>query len=226
MSIDYDDIYTCGAITALEKQAKLYSLVGDAPWYLDNSKGIISFQNSQINFLVQYIATESYVSHTWLWADSNQETEFPKDSLSLVRNARSVLIKRGSIEAGIDQFSLMKHDDVLSYQLIVAVDSIMPASVSYACDHDEGRVHLVLQDDRIDEQPGFNAQQLREAISELACIDVDITKAINSYLLDKNYINEYAYGDNIECKLDSGESFGMSISHSKDGEAIIEFQYT
>jgi hypothetical protein len=232
MIVNIQDLYTRGALLALEKQSKLYALTGDAPWKIDNDRGVIVFEKrsifrrkSPIEFATHYIATESFKSQSWLWADANLEMGFPKASLLTVRSARQALVRQGITEATQDQIQLNDQDEMLPYHLVVAIDQVVSASVSYACDHDAGKVHLVLRDERIEQQPNFNGAQLREAISELIRVEIDISKAVISYLRAKEYNIDESVSGYLRCKLDTGEIFSMRISNSGNGKKIIEFDY-
>src|SRR5690349_13559661 len=77
------------AFLAYEKQTKLQRVIGRQKWRLDTKKAVVRF-GKRLSFPVQFLGTESEVTHTWLWADANPKVGFPESSLELCRAVRRI----------------------------------------------------------------------------------------------------------------------------------------
>ncbi len=208
----FQDLFEKYAFHGFEKQSRLASLIGEHEWLLTEDASVTF--NGDLVMPVQFLGTESAVTSTWLWADANNDMDFPDDSLGLCRNVRSLGKEFGIDEFAEDRFEI---DEGFGHTLAMVSTCLGQASSYYRGPHANGAVFFAITDRRIDEQPDLDRNGFQEGFNNLMWQRGNMKKMIVSYLSDKGHIDPDFDGEEIRCKLHTNEELGFYFRETEDG---------
>jgi hypothetical protein len=189
------------ALISLEKQARLFSFLGEHILELDLDSGLARFGSDRA-YPFQILGTESENSLTWLWAWADEQTEVPENLL-----ASAIQLRAWGQKEGFPEFTLPSLDlDRADGTMLSLIASEICTANGYYRDHYEGGVlFLLLSDIPLDEQQGFDRQGLIRQFADLASrYDFDHRNALRSYLSVKG-ISLTETGDTLGAELATGE---------------------
>jgi hypothetical protein len=219
----FQELFDVCAFPTFEKQTRLSFLVGEQDWLLDPELATLTF-GADIVFPVQFLGTESELTHTWLWADANTKAKLPAASLQLCRRARDKGCKLGLEEFQSDHFAFVEEvGKPTAHTLIMVTTCLAGASCYYRCPQENGAVFVALSDSRVDQQPGLDREGFIAAFNNLMWIPGDTKKRVVSYLSAKGYMGKDFAGTELKCKLYTGEEIGLSFKPASDGGMRIKF---
>jgi len=211
------------AFLAYEKQFRLSSLIGNHKWMLDVEKAKVSFNNKLV-FPVHFLGTESTITNTWLWADTNRKVGFPQHSIELCRKVRSLGGQLGVSEFLTDSFSLVEEiGKPTGHTIAMVATCLCGESCYYRGPHENGAVYVTLSDQRIDSKPDFDRSEFSRAFNELMWLPGDMKTRLVSYCSEKGYIGKDFKGDELTCQLNTGEKVSFTFKTTTDGGMSISF---
>ncbi len=220
----FSELFDRHAFLAFEKQNRLNSLVGELSWSLDVEIAEVAFDES-LRFKVQFLGTESTLTNTWLWADANGAVKLPQESLNSCRRARSLGRNLGVEEFARDSFPLEEEvGKPTGHTLSMLATCLANASAYYRGPHENGAVYFLLADPRIDSLPDLDVQGFSKAFNHLIWIPGDMKTRVIAYLTDKAYIKRGFMGDEIRCRLYTGQSVVFKFKRTETGGVEIDFE--
>jgi uncharacterized protein DUF6882 len=211
------------AFQAYERQNRLATLIGDRDWLLDTELASMKFGNDLL-FSVQFLGTESEITNTWLWADANNCVSFPAESLELCRKVRALGRSARVEEFDADSFPLI--DEVghpTGHTLAMVAVNLGSASAYYRGPHEAGAVFVAFDDDRIDAQPDLDRIGFLKAFNNLILLPGDTKKQIVSYFAEKGCIKGDWDGEELKCRLYTGDEVVFTFIPAPDGGIEISF---
>jgi len=189
------------ALISLEKQARLFSFLGEHILELDLDAGLARFDSNRA-YPYQVLGTESENSLTWLWAWADEQTEVPENLLVSAIQLRSWGEKEGLPEFTIPSLDLDRADGTM---LSLIASEVCSASGYYRDHYEGGSLFLLLDGIALDNQQGFDRQGLIRQLADLASrYDFDHRSALLSYLLAKE-IPSTETGGALGAELATGE---------------------
>ncbi len=220
----FQDLLDLYAFHAFEKQTRFASLVGEHDWLLDTEAAKVTFNDDMV-FSVHYLGTESEITNTWLWADSNDNGWFPDHSLEFCRKVRAIGRDYGLNEFINDTYEFVDEVGKPTGHTLAMVSSCLgTASCYYRGPHDNGAVYFAITDRRIDLQSDLDRDGFHEAFTNLMWEPGNLKKRVISYLSDKGHIDPSFDGQEITCKLHTGEKIGLYFRETKDGGMEIGYK--
>jgi len=188
------------ALVSLEKQARLFSFLGEHVLDLDLDAGTARFNDLSIPF--QVLGTESDNALTWLWAWAEEQTEIPDSLLTSAREMKSWGEKEGMPELTLPSLDLNRADGAM---LSLIASEVCKASGYYRDPYEGGAIFFLLHGIALDDRQVFDRQGLVRQLVDLAArYDFDHRNALLSYLQTKG-IPASSTGDTIDAELASGE---------------------
>jgi hypothetical protein len=150
-----------------ERQRKLAALLGERNWQVDIPSGRIRFEGEGLEPIeceIQLLGSESFESHTWLWAWANKQSNLP---LKLLRSALEV-----------QEFGTMQRVDLLTepsfvlehhsaHEVSMVACGICHADAYYRGDYGAGALYCALRFPQVREQPAITALELTMLMSQL-----------------------------------------------------------
>jgi hypothetical protein len=189
------------ALISLEKQARLFSFLGEHILELDLDAGLARFDGDRA-YPFQVLGAESEISLTWLWAWADEHTEVPENLLASAVQLRAWGEKEGLPELTLPSLDLDRADGTM---LSLIASEICSASGYYRDHYEGGALFLLLSGITLDEQQGFDRQGLIRQLADLASrYDFDHRNALRSYLRAKD-IPLTETGDTLGAELATGE---------------------
>jgi hypothetical protein len=197
------------ALVSLEKQARLFSFLGEHVLDLDLDGGTARFNDLSIPF--QVLGTESDNSLTWLWAWAEEQPEVPHELLASARELKAWGEKEGLPELTLPSLDLNRADGTM---LALIASEVCNASGYYRDPYDGGTSFLLLYGIALDDQLVFDRQGLVRQLGDLASrYDFDHRKALLSYFRLKGIAASEA-GNNASAELASGERLVAEFGRS------------
>jgi hypothetical protein len=189
------------ALLSLEKRHKLSGLVADEMHELDLEAGTVLFSSGLV-IPYQVLGTESDHTLTWLWAWAEEQTEIPEDLLQTSLDLRAWGMREGLHEFTVPSVDLDRAD---GNSIALIATEIAKANSFFRDVYDGGSALLLLFDNSIDVQPGFDRKALFQELSGLAALyDLDQRNVLRSYLVAKQ-LSPTEDGALLSCELDTGE---------------------
>jgi len=188
------------ALVSLEKQARLFSFLGEHVLDIDLDAGTARFNDISVPF--QVLGTESENSLTWLWAWAEEQTELPDNLLVAARKMKAWGEKEGLTELTLPALDLDRADGTM---LSLIASEVCNANGYYRDAYQGGTVFLLLQGIALDDQLVFDRAGLIRQLSDLASrYDFNHRRALLAYLNAKG-IAASVTDDAIGAELASGE---------------------
>jgi hypothetical protein len=194
------------ALSTIEKQDKLDSLIKDRMHELDLDAGIIRFD--ELQFSMQILGTESDNTLNWLWAWAEEQTEIQP---ALMQSA--IQLRNWGANEGIIEFTLPSVDiDRADGHIIATIGvEVCKASCYYRDSYEGGSVILLLFDKLIDTQPPFSRERfLRHASDIFSRYEINHRNTILSYFRLKN-LSLIEDKNLVSCELESGERLNVEF---------------
>jgi len=189
------------ALASLEKQARLFSFLGEHIMDLDLDAGTARFSDSLV-FPFQALGTESDNSLTWLWAWAEEQTEIPPKLLASALELRAWGEKEGLEELILPAVDLDRADGTM---LSLIASEICKASGYYRDPYEGGTLFLLLSGIALDDQLVFDRRGLVRQLADLASsYDFNHRNALLSYFRARAIPATNA-GDTISAELVNGE---------------------
>jgi hypothetical protein len=189
------------ALISLEKQARLFSFLGEHILELDLDAGMARFSGDRA-YPFQVLGTESENSLTWLWAWADEQTEVPENLLVSAIRLRTWGEREGLAEFTLPALDLDRADGTM---LSLIASEVCSASGYYRDHFEGGSLFLLLDGITLDEQQGFDRQGLLRQLADLAAMyDFDHRKTLRAYLQAKG-IPAAETGDSLGAELATGE---------------------
>lgn len=189
------------ALVSLEKQARLFSFLGEHILDLDLDAGTARF-NDNLVFPFQVLGTESDNSLTWLWAWAEEQTEIPANLLTSARQLRAWGEKEGLQELTLPAVDLDRADGTM---LSLIASEVCMASGYYRDPYEGGALFLLLSGVALDDQLVFDRAGLIRQMSDLASrYDLDHRSTLLSYFRTRG-ITAAEAGDTVSAELANGE---------------------
>lgn len=189
------------ALISLEKQARLFSFLGEHILELDLDAGLARFDSDRV-YPYQVLGTESDNSFTWLWAWAEEQTEVPDNLLASAIRLRAWGEREGLAEFTLPAVDLDRADGTM---LSLIASEICSASGYYRDPYEGGALFLLLDSVTLDVQQGFDRQGLIRQLADLVSrYDFDHRNALRFYLQAK-HIPFSETGDTLGAELATGE---------------------
>lgn len=189
------------ALASLEKQARLYSFLGEHILDLDLDAGTARFSDS-LAFPFQALGTESDNSLTWLWAWAEEQAEIPPNLLASARALRAWGEKEGLQEFILPAVDLDLADGTM---LSLIASEICKASGYYRDPYEGGTLFLLLSGIALDDQLVFDRRGLVRQLADLAShYDFNHRNALLSYFRARA-IPATDAGETVSAELANGE---------------------
>ena len=151
------------ALVALEKQARLFSFLGEHVLDLDLDAGTARFNDLSIPF--QALGTESDNALTWLWAWAEEQTEIPDRLLASARELKAMGEKEGLPELLLPSLDLNRADGTM---LSLIASEVCNASGYYRDPYEGGALFLLLYGIALDDRQVFDRAGLVRQLADLA----------------------------------------------------------
>jgi len=197
------------ALISLEKQARLFSFLGEHVLDLDLDAGTARFNDLAIPF--QVLGTESENSLTWLWAWADEQAEVPDSLLSSAREVKAWGEKEGLPEFTLPAIDLNRADGTM---LSLISSEVCKASGFYRDPFEGGSLFLLLSGIALDDQLVFDRQGLVRQLGDLASrYDFNHRNALLSYIRLKG-IAASETANSMSFELTSGERFVAAFGQS------------
>ena len=197
------------ALVSLEKQARLFSFLGEHVLDLDLDAGTARYNDISVPF--QVLGTESENSLTWLWAWSDEQTELPDNLLVAARKLKAWGEKEGLQELTIPSLDLDRADGTM---LSLIASEVCSASGYYRDAYQGGTVFLLVQGIALDDQLVFDRAGLILQLRDLAArYDFNHRHALLSYFHSRGLIATDARGT-VNAELASGERVIVEFEQS------------
>ncbi len=188
------------ALVSLEKQARLFSFLGEHILDLDLDAGTARFNDLAIPF--QVLGTESDNSLTWLWAWADEQTEVQDNLLTSARELKAWGEKEGLSELTLPALDLNRADGTL---LALIASEVCRASGYYRDPYEGGTLFLLLYGIALDDQLVFDRKGLvRQLVDLVSRYDFNHRNALQSYFRARGVPAAEA-GDTISAELANGE---------------------
>jgi hypothetical protein len=189
------------ALVSLEKQARLFSFLGEHILDLDLNTGTARFSDSPV-FPFQVLGTESDNSLTWLWAWAEEQTEIPPNLLTSARELRAWGEKEDLQELTLPAIDLDRADGTM---LSLIASEVCRASGFYRDSYEGGTLFLLLAGIALDDQLVFDRRSLIRQLADLASrYDFNHRNALLSYFRARG-ISAGETGDTVSAELANGE---------------------
>ena len=209
------------ALVSLEKQARLFSLLGAHVLDLDLDAGIARFNDLAIPF--QVLGTESDNALTWLWAWADEQEEVPDSLLTAAKELKAWGGKNDLPELIIPSLDLNRADGMF---LSLIASGVCKASGYYRDPYEGGATFLLLHGIALDDRQVFDRTGLVRQIGDLAArYDFNHRNALLSYFTAKSIPVSVA-GNTVGAELSSGERLMAEFSSrgqivTINGEAFL-----
>lgn len=187
---------------AFDKQFDLSEVIEDNDWYMNMTKGEISFGTGLV-FPIQFLGAFLYSSETWHWAWGNTQSGF---SESVTKQAQ--YLKEYGEENGIDllrnsEFNASKSD---MHLIGLIASGMFNSSGYYIADYGLGAMVVTIMSDKIDKIRKDNHHRILTVFPQLISqFEMNHNIALANYLTDKGY--------NIS-------ENGTALSATKNGQTI------
>jgi hypothetical protein len=158
--IDYFERY---ALVSLEKQARLYSFLGQHVLDLDLDAGTARFNDITLSF--QVLGTESDNALTWLWAWAEEQTEVPDRLLASSGVLKAWGEKERIPDLTLPSLDLNRADGTM---LSLIASEVCKASGYYRDPYEGGSLFILLHGVALDDQLVFDRQGLVRQLADLA----------------------------------------------------------